>query len=250
MAIYLGEDRVNFSVKPIGEYAEVDYKVGVIRPDAELVKTYSYDKYIVENEEVEIPAYITTAQTLKASVNLTPTYTIDFDNYDYTVLIRTLTIPEYSITTVGKGRVEYHYNSYKADVVRVDANVRASLINPNLKAGRNVAIVGATVGQLMYYSSATAFSVYNTAAYGCYQVITAPAISGTTLTLKSPTLNIRGHTTYLTQTYFDAIDDIRYQWVIEVYRSPRTGDKADGWGVQSQTLKIIDCAMTSTRTLK
>lgn len=249
MAIYLGQDRVNFSLKPIGEYAEVDYKIGAIRSDAELVQTYSYDKYINTDEEITIPTYTTTATTLKSSVNLTPTYAVNFDDYDYTILIRTLTIPEYSISTVGKGRVEYHYSSYKNDLVRIDANVRASLIDPNIKAARSSVLVGASANQLMYYSNTTTLATYNTASYGCYQVITAPTISSATLTIKSPTQNIRGHTTYLTETYFDAITDIRYQWIIEIYRSPRTGKKTDGWGIQNQVLKVIDCAMSNTHKL-
>lgn len=249
MAIYLGQDRVNFSLKPIGEYAEVDYKVGVVRADAELVQSYSYDKYINANEEITIPTYTTTDTTLKATESLTPTYTISYDDYDYTVLIRTLTIPEYSISTVAKGRVEYHYGSYKADLIRVDADVRTGILDPTKKVGRNASFFASTCSQLIYYSSGTAINVYNTAAYGCYQSFSAPSVSSSTLTVKSPVLKIRGHTTYLTQTYFDAITDIRYQWIAEIYRSPRTGDDADGWGTQSQLLKAINCAKSSTHKL-
>ena len=81
-------------------------KFGVLRPDAELIKTVSYDKYIVEDEEVTIPAYSTTAATLKASETLTDTVSVDLTTYNYYILIRMLTIPVYNITTPAKGRFE------------------------------------------------------------------------------------------------------------------------------------------------
>lgn len=81
-------------------------KFGVLRPDAELIKTFSYDKYIVDDEEVTLPAYNTTAQKLKASESLTETITTDLTTYNYYVLIRMLTIPEYNTTAKAKGRFE------------------------------------------------------------------------------------------------------------------------------------------------
>ena len=81
-------------------------KFGVLRPDAELIKTFSYDKYIVEDEEVTLPAYNTTAETLKASETLTETVATDLTTYNYYVLIRMLTIPKYNTNAIAKGRFE------------------------------------------------------------------------------------------------------------------------------------------------
>lgn len=81
-------------------------KFGVLRPDAELIKTFSYDKYIVEDEKVTLPAYNTTTQTLKASETLTETVATDLTTYNYYVLIRMLTIPKYNTNAIAKGRFE------------------------------------------------------------------------------------------------------------------------------------------------
>ena len=71
-----------------------ELKMGVLRPDAEIVQTYSYDKYIVADEGITIPSYTTTQTALLASSNLSPTVSMDLTNYDYYVLTRTLTIPQ------------------------------------------------------------------------------------------------------------------------------------------------------------
>ena len=54
----------------------------VIRPDAELWQSWTYDKYIVADEGVAIPAYTTSAQTLKASEQLAEiTADVEHDRY-------------------------------------------------------------------------------------------------------------------------------------------------------------------------
>ena len=83
-----------------------------IRPDAKLVKTWSYDTKIVEDEGITIPEYTTTSKTLKSAWNLSPTYTINYNTYDYLIVEYFLTIPEYNITTVAKGRQEFATNVY------------------------------------------------------------------------------------------------------------------------------------------
>jgi hypothetical protein len=100
-----------------------------------------------------------------------------------------------------------------------------------------------------YWSTATTASAYTSASYGCYQSVTAPSYSGTTLTLKTPVLNIRGSTTYYTQTYWEATTDIRYQYKIEVYRTPKTGDLSGRWGAASQWEHIMNDVYSNTHTL-
>ena len=51
---------VNVLVKPTLTFS-------AIRPDAEIVKTWSWDAYAVDDWELTIPAYSTSAQTIKAS---------------------------------------------------------------------------------------------------------------------------------------------------------------------------------------
>ena len=91
----------------------------------------------------------------------------------------------------------------------------------------------------VYWSSATAVGVYTSGAYSANQGVTAPTIaSNKTITIKSPTITIRGHASYLTQTFFDAIEDIRCQYVIELWRVPLTG--TDGWAHGTQMDSIFN----------
>lgn len=223
----------------------------VMRSDAELVKTYTYDKYIHEDEEITIPAYTTTAKVLKASASLTPTYAMDMANYNYYIVERMLTIPEYSITSLAKGRVEYVFSATGYEVSALEANTIHALIEPTRKVtSRSAAILNTgNYARIVYYSSGTAIAAYASAAYGTYQTATAPAISSTTLTLKSPALGIRGHTTYFTSTYMNALTDIRYQYRIEVWRAPKDNLSFDGWAAATNAEQILSCIDTTNHNL-
>ena len=228
-------------VDAIGSISGASLKMGVLRPDAEKVKTWSYDLLAVDDEGITIPSYSTTAQTVRASEAMSGTYTFDYTNYDYYVLERFLTIPTYSISTKAKGRVEYHIGSCAYEVVNIPANQMHALIDPtkNVAATRAINAVGAWY-RSVYWSSASAVAAYSTSAYSTSQIVVAPAISSGVLTINTPTWSMRGHTTYFTNTYFNAITDIRYQFIAELYRSPKGDMNLDGWGIQQQALHIIN----------
>lgn len=213
---------------------------GVIRPDAELVKTYSFDEYLHEDLEVTIPAYTTTSTTLVAAASLSPTYTCDFTNYNYYVLIRMATIPEYSISTIAKGREEYALNGAIYEITEVPVNEIKAFVDPTKKVSsisRAVFSAGNFVREV-YFSSATDLTSYGSAAYGYNQTVTAPSLSNSTLTLKSPAFIVRGHTTYFVNTFMNAVTDVRYQYIIEVWRAPKGNLNLDGWGLNTQWLKM------------
>ena len=217
-----------------------------IRPDAEIIKTYTFDQMLVEDLEVAIPAYSTTAKTLVASENLSPTITVALADYDYRVIVRMLAYPTYKEgTAIATGRLDYWEGTLMYDLVSVPANTFESF------AGKKYATRSSSVYQSgayyreLYYSSASAVTVYATAAYGIYMVSTAPAISSSTFTIKSPTLNIRGHATYLRSAVWSTLEDIRYQYVIDVLRAPKGNLNIDGWGSFQSTLHIVDCALNN-----
>jgi hypothetical protein len=105
----------------------------IMRPDAERVWNLSYDKYIHKDEGIDIPAYSTTAKVLKASVTISPTISTNTTDYNYYILERALSIPEYNISTVGKGRVEYSFFSSMYEIVDFPIGTFKSMINPNVK---------------------------------------------------------------------------------------------------------------------
>lgn len=223
----------------------------VMRPDIELVKKHTYDKYIVTDEGVTWPGYTTTSTTLKASADISPTLSIDYSSYNYFIVERALSIPEYNINTVGKGRVEYCIAAACYEIVEFPANTISALINSTKLTSRSISVyqAGNALG-LVYWSSGTAITRYSSAAYGVAQTITAPtANSSGILTLKSPALLTRGHTTYFTSTYMGAVTDVRYQWIIEVYRAPKNNLSFDGWTLINNSQHAIECATSSNHTL-
>lgn len=232
-------------------------QMGVMRPDAELIATLSNDVMWVDDLSLTIPAYTTTSKTLRSATNMTPTVALtDLDNYNYFVLERALTIPTYSIETSAKGKEEYQFCSALYEIISFPANTFSTLDGTKSYATRNTAIYSAgNYVRLVYWTSATAITAYGTAAYGCTTTITAPTVSSASslspnLTIKFPSLIIRGSTTYFTNTYMNATTDVRTQFVAEVYRVPKNSAWGiNGWGMKSQAEHILDCIDTSSHDL-
>lgn len=235
----------------------MDLKMGVIRPDAELIATLSDDVSWVNDLSLTIPAYTTTSQTLQAAENMTPTVALtDLDNYCYYVLERALTIPTYNVTTKGKGREEYQFCAAAYEIVSFPANTFSTLDGTKTYGTRNTAVYSAgNYVRLVYWSSSSAITVYGSAAYGCTTTITAPTVSSSSslspsLTIKFPAIVIRGNTTYFTNTYMNATTDARTQFVAEVYKIPKaSGWGVDCWGLKSQAEHVLDCIDTTNHDL-
>ena len=223
----------------------------IMRRDAELIKTFSYDKMAVEDEGITIPAYTTTATVIKASEALDETVTLDYENYNYYVVEKMLTIPEYSVTSKAKGRQEWGMCSALYEIAEIPGNVFHALLDPSKsQASRSISVTASgTFPRLIYWSSSSAVSAYASSAYGAYQTVTAPTIASGILTLKSPAFGIRGHASYLSSTYFNAITDIRYQWIIEVWKAPKGDMNIDGWSSFQDVMHIVDCLNTPNHKL-
>ena len=227
----------------------------VIRSDASIIQTYAYDQYIVADEGIketitDFPTYSTSSITLKASESLTPTVTLDLTTYDYYITERFLTIPIYSITTKGKGREEFSFSSALYEVCDIEPNTMHALIDGKIYTPRSTNIISSALSNRhFYWSGSSSVNLYNTTAYGTFLNVAAPTISSDVLTIKSPSFMIRGHTSYLTSTYYNAITDIRFQYIINVYRAPKNNLNEDGWGNTQQIAKIIDCVNSSNSKL-
>lgn len=215
--------------------------MGTIRPDAELVKTVSYDKWLIDDEVVEsLPAYTTTAQTLVAASDV-GTYQGDLDNYSYSVVLLMLCTPTYSTTSKAKGRIEYWMGSYFYDLCDIPANsfVAAS---GKVFTSRNIVFSGNPTGRLFHWSSGSAVNVYSTASTGIYQTATVPTVSADGLiTLKSPAFVVKGNSTYFTSTFMNALTDIRCQYILKVYRSKKGDANLDGYNATMLAAHVMDC---------
>lgn len=220
----------------------------LIRPDAEMIKEFTYDKWAVEDDELTIPAYSTAAQTIDNSYDLTPTITLSYTDYHYYILERFLTIPKYSNgSTAVKGKSILHANSALYEVYEIPAGTIVA--DEKTYTSRLVSVAVQNAYRMMYWSSTTAISAYSTAAYGFVQAVTAPGISSGVLTLKTPVLSARGSTTYNTSANWGRVEDIRRQWVIQVWRAPKENLNIDGWGTSQQLIHIFECAKSNNQKL-
>lgn len=224
-------------------------KMGVIRPDASLIKTYTYDKLAVTDEELTIPAYTTSSTTIQAGQSLSETVALDFSTYDYYMLQRYLTIPVYNTDTKEKGRPEYSYGSVLAEIIVNPADTAKTLDGTKSYGTAVIATNNMGAYRMLYWSSATAISLYNTYTYGVYQYFAAPTISSNVMTVKGPAKMIRGSTTYMTSSAWGKMTDIRCQYVIDVYRAPKGNLNLDGWGAYQQMTGIVNCVNTTNHKL-
>lgn len=200
-----------------------------MRPDAELVQRYSEDYLAVADKGVTLPSYSTSSQTVVASTTFSPTITADYTHYDYFITMRGLAIPQYNTTTKQKGRCDYTVSSYLYELVIIPANDAHSIDGTKSYATVNPVIVNHSyTGRAFYWTGATGFGMNGSASYGANVTGVAPTVNNSmVLTIKSPTCGIRGSTTYMTSGAWSTMTDIRYQWIVEVWKAPST--EVIGW---------------------
>lgn len=227
---------------------EIVYQPIALRPDAELVHSTTWDKMVVADLELEIPTYTTTNKVLRANSAL-DTYTADFTHYNYFMALRTLTIPEYSVTTKGKGREEYAFSCYIYEIVRVNSGSLPSLLDPTKSGGAFNVNQAAGFNRQFYWSSTTALAYQTAVTYAIAITPTGPGLSGSTITINSGQITIRGHATYLSSTYYNAITDARVQLRADIWRVPNDAANLPGWGLRSNMDTIIASINSSDHTL-
>lgn len=240
---------------PLGYYPQnasktVEIKPVLMRPDAEKIATYTYDKWAVEDEGLTLPAYSTSAQTIMASANLEPTLSLSFNDYDYYVVQRHFCYPTYSITTKAKGRVEYYFASYCYEASAIPGGTYIAFVNGTTKiSGNSVMNAATTAARLFYWSSGSAVALYSSTSTGLYMTPVSPTISSSVMTIKSPTFGTKGSGTYFSSTFANAMTDVRFQYVIEVYRAPKGHLNVDGFSVLQNEQIIADCVNSATHKL-
>ena len=239
----------------VTQYAAADVAVPqtltdiLLRDDCTLVQKWTLDKLVVTDESKTLPAYSTAAQTVIAAENLSPTITLDYDNYKYYVLERFLTIPIYNTATKEKGRPDCCLSSYLYEIVELEQNTLRSASGSPTYASRSVAIASQTVTRAPYWSAASTMGIYTATTYTASQVASTPTVSSGKLTVIAPSLQMRGSTTYFTSSAWGKITDIRRQYVIEVWRVPKEDLNVEGWGSYQNALKIANCINGTTNKL-
>lgn len=214
--------------------------LGVVRSDAKLIQRWEADDLLIADLGKTLSAYSTKAKTLVTGAALTPSITMDFANYNYYVIMRGLGIPQYNTDTKQAGRCDYCASAYLYEVVQLPSGEIVA-VDGSKALGQSVVIqANGSIGREVYWTSATAMAVATNVTYGTYVLAQAPAVSGTTLTVKAPNYGITGNTRQMTSGAWSHIEDIRYQYVIEAYRAPK-GHGEDGWGLTSSMRHVLDC---------
>ena len=242
----------------VSQYATADVSVSApvtltkyaIRPDAEKWKTYTYDKKLIADEVISaLPAYNTSAATTMVAAAELESLTVDHTAYDYWVTMRFITAPVYNTATVAAGRNEYWVAAYQYEGVSIPANTFATQNGTKYATRTNAIPQAGSFYRLLYWSSTSAVTVYSTATYGFIMTVAAPTITSSAITIKSPAFAVRNHSTYLKTAIYNTITDVRYQYVIELWRSPKGNLNVDGWSTLQDTMQVINCAKSSTGTL-
>ena len=223
---------------------------GRIRGDATLVKQWTYDKYIVEDEGINIPSYSTSAQTIKNGASLT-SENLNFSDYSYLVIYRALATPVYSDSSKSAGREIYCAFSgvYEFPFIPIsEFSHDGTTAQANAPQSQFTSISTRVFKRIVYYNSGTTIRVNDTS-YGAYPnfgthptvtVSTSSPYNTGTLAITSPSLMIRGSSAYLNSTNWAKMTDIRFQYIFELWQIPQSAT-VHGWETESQFRHILDC---------
>lgn len=227
-------------------------KPGVIRPDAELIKTYSDDKMVVTDLEITIPAYSTSSKTLISGDSIADKVSIDYAAYDWFVLCRALAYPIYSPVEKGAGLFDFFVSEYDYEIMEIPSGKFKSILDPAASfESRIVDLIGyGNVYRKAYWESDSSFVIAELSAGGLSASFSAPSLSNAKLTLKTPDLKIQGNSNLLSSAYWSSITDIRWQYVVEVYRAPKNDLNLDGWTHKTQVDLIAGCVNSQNHTLR
>lgn len=236
-------------VSAIGDIRSETIQRIAIRPDAELWQSWTYDQYIVADEGVTIPAYTTSAQTLKASEQLAE-ITADVEHYRYFLTLRTLAIPEYSASNTGRGRFEWSSMLGAYEFIFTPMSELHPLVPGDYRIATNSAAVqGGASYRGLYFSSIDGLSVYAASTYGIWTPNVAPTYVAGNMRVNSPSFTMRGQPNILDQPFWEAMTDIRFQYVIELWRVPLGSLQYNGWSNMQSVDLTLDCLYSNDHKL-
>ena len=244
----------------VTQFASVDVNVPSSQPngtiaqryDATLVKTWKADRRVVADDHVTLPPYSTNAQTLVAAENLEAAATDPGSGYCYFLAYRGVIYPIYNTDVQVQGRQEYTIVVYSAEQIYNPGNTFPAING----SGTYVATAPAATGAVnaahyrhIYWNSTTNMSVYNAGIYGATITFSSPTFATESIVPVSPTIGVRGQNTYMKQSVYETITDIRYQYIIELWRVPRPHIGLDGFFYNNIDVKLANDLATQTHTI-
>lgn len=224
----------------------------VIRPDAELVQRWSVDHLLVADDGITLSEAPMDAKVDFIASEELPDITTDAANYKYFVNQRAIAYPVYSSSEIGRGRFEYSLSESCYEALSFDSGEFVALVNSekNYPNG-SFWFVGSSQYRGIYFTASSgAMSVYTSATYGLYIVFSSPAITGSTIRLSTPTLSARCQVNIYDEPFWNLTTDIRYQYIIEIWRAPRGTDQdMNGWSNMMQIERSLGCVLSPSHTL-
>ena len=171
----------------------------------------------------------------------------DYVAYDYEVLLRFLAIPKYATESTANYRQCYHFGAYVFEITEIPSQTIAWGSSTMNGARVNVKLCQ-QYWSVYWYTNVLQANVQQ---YGAYIAGFSPTVATTTggnITVKSPALMLCGGTNYFPQSQWNDLTDVRYQYVLELYRTAK-GAAYDGYSIKSQFIHTIECAQSASGTL-
>lgn len=215
---------------------------GVIRPDAELVNKWTYDDLLVEDLEITLPAYTTSAKQLYAPS--AETQAIDRDNYRYFLMKRLLAIPVKSQWVHETGAFDYAFclryceiaGLNNADIKSVDGTLN---VGTGLSDYRQTIFVNNNTYEYPSGEGVVKLFEQGSATTGLYFQDQADTISSGNLSIKTPKLYFKGSANQYSSADWERTTDIRLQRIYELYRVPVAASDLDGWSMIMNRKRIM-----------
>lgn len=236
---------------------------GTLRPDATLFKEYSQDYYVVADKGVTLPSYTTSSATLVSTDNVEDLDIFDND-YDIVVTYRSLLYPIYNTSSKDAGRVEYYSQVCMTEVLKnirgwktLDGQILTlhddSVWGLNTKA-TSILAYWFSSSQFTMESSATGTPSGSSIVNGIYESNFSTQLvnwgnSSQKISISYPGVRMKGNQYRFTETFWNAVTDVRVQQKIQVWKSPRGNMNLDGWELQTLLFSVRDDATSSTHTL-
>lgn len=224
-------------------------KRGILRPDATIFKSWAYDKKLVEDEEIAIPAYDSSASKTLIASDTIEDLSLDYEHYKYFVIQKALSIPEYGNNSTGRGRFEWSMGFGCHELVWDSMTHYQTLVGNETAKTHSVSFMGGINNKGVYWNSASTATLYNATTYGIWLSLITPSYASGTVKISSPNFVMRGQPNILDQPFWEALTDIRLQYVIELWRAPVGNLTYDGWSAAQTSDLILDCLYSPTQTL-
>lgn len=222
-----------------------------IRPDARLIRTWKYDRYAVADENVTLPTTYSTSEFLLKDTYYVDNVDMDWFNKTYALCTRMLVIPEYSTDVIAAGRQDYFFYTNLSEFTVIPANTfKKYAIEDSYGTSIGTNSTNSNY-RLFYFTNSTDQNSALSTSYGARGVMVNPSWSTLDAYLKpsAPSFKLTGHSSYLNQTYYEALTDIRLQYVIDLYEAPKGNLNHDGLSLYQGNLHIADDIINNNWTL-